>query len=367
MKTYFINTVKWLSKNDDISTITVLCSQEQRSSLTQELDGAKESVHIVPIIDRDKTRLKKVIIEQLLVPIYCLKYRDHILFNQTSVSFILAPIPQLVTIQTALAVKEARKTIPSKKVTKDYLRNIYYDLLLPLTLIFSSRVVSVSQYLTDKVLEQYPVAAGKIKTIPEGVNIDVFGGKRRSSKQSSTEQVLFVGTMYKYKNPEKAIKAVAHANDSSRLQIHLKMVGRIPNGRHKSLKSLIKQMGVDDKVKVMGAIDHSKMPNIYHKASMLIYPSSAEAFGLPLLEAMAAGTPVIASNKMSIPNVVGDAGIIVEPCSVSELSKAVIRISNDESLRTELVKKGYKRATKLSWKNTSRQLKRELSLIKDEK
>ena len=105
----------------------------------------------------------------------------------------------------------------------------------------------------------------------------------------------------------------------------------------------------------MGFIDDEDLPLLYAGALAFVFPSVYEGFGLPPLEAMAAGVPVIASNRTSIPEVVGDAALLVDPCEPDAMAEVIFRLVEDNSLRRVLVAKGMRRASEFAWERTAEQ------------
>jgi len=97
------------------------------------------------------------------------------------------------------------------------------------------------------------------------------------------------------------------------------------------------------------------LPAMYHAASLLVYPSLFEGFGIPLVEAMSCGCPIVCSNTTSLPELVGDAAVLVNPYDVEGLANAIWRVLNDRDLRADLVAKGLARARHFSWEKAARQ------------
>ena len=108
---------------------------------------------------------------------------------------------------------------------------------------------------------------------------------------------------------------------------------------------------------LLGFVEDEHLPILYGAAQALVTASLYEGFGLPLLEAMACGTPVITSNLSSLPEVVGDAGIQVDPADVAAIEEAIARVVSDSELRADLILRGYQRAKSFTWERSARQLK----------
>jgi len=124
--------------------------------------------------------------------------------------------------------------------------------------------------------------------------------------------------------------------------------------RYGSLRRSVEAAGVRQDVRFFGFVPDRTLACLYRLASVFAFPSLYEGFGLPPLEAMACGTPVVTSNVSSLPEVVGDAALLVDPYDVGALSDALARVLCDEGLRRQLVARGYARAGRFSWERSVR-------------
>ncbi|HJW83946.1 MAG TPA: glycosyltransferase family 1 protein, partial [Anaerolineae bacterium] len=123
---------------------------------------------------------------------------------------------------------------------------------------------------------------------------------------------------------------------------------------YEELFAQVKSLGLAERVRFAGFAPDDDVPLWYSAATALVYPSTYEGFGLPQLEAMACGTPVIASNASSLPEAVGDAALTVEPEDVAGLAQAMQRVSDDPALRSELSQRGIEQARRFTWQATAR-------------
>jgi glycosyltransferase involved in cell wall biosynthesis len=131
------------------------------------------------------------------------------------------------------------------------------------------------------------------------------------------------------------------------------LVGKL-GWKFKDVLKRIEDSQFSDRVHRLGYVDYEDMPLLYNLAQVFTYPSLYEGFGLPVLEAMACGIPVVTSDTSSLPEIVGDAGILVPPRDVGALHDSIWRVLNDEILRTELSTAGMSRAAMYSWEETAR-------------
>jgi glycosyltransferase involved in cell wall biosynthesis len=160
--------------------------------------------------------------------------------------------------------------------------------------------------------------------------------------------VLFVGTTNPRKNLARLLPAFAAARRRAGLPHVLVLVGD-PGFAHASVLSQIEALGLRDAVVMPGYTDDADMPAIYGAADMLAFPSLYEGFGLPALEAMSVGCPVLTSSVSSLPEVAGDAAVLVDPTSVDAIDAAIERVLTDAALRASLVERGLRQAAKFSW------------------
>ena len=187
-------------------------------------------------------------------------------------------------------------------------------------------------------LHFYPEFSKKdIRVVYNGMSSDYSAIPNDKSDNQKKPFFLFVGSRVTYKNFNFVVNCIAQSND-----FHLKIVGSKLNSNEIHL--LNTQLG--NRWEVYENINNTELNILYNNAFSLIYPSSYEGFGIPLLEAMKSGCPFIALNASSIPEVAGNAGVLLENLSINEFNKAAILISKD---RINIVNKGFEQANKFSW------------------
>jgi glycosyltransferase involved in cell wall biosynthesis len=155
--------------------------------------------------------------------------------------------------------------------------------------------------------------------------------------------ILYVGTLEPRKNVGRLAAAYARLPEQLREEYGLVLAGR-PGWYFEEIKREITALGLRDQIRILGYVSLSDLPTLYTLASVFAYPSLYEGFGIPPLEAMACGTPVICSRSSSLPEVIGDAGILVDPLNVDEISTQLQRLLQDENLRSILSGAGMRRA-----------------------
>lgn len=223
----------------------------------------------------------------------------------------------------------------------------------------AARVVAVSRSTRNDVLHFYDVAPEKVVVVPNGVDpslrpitdrsqLDAF--RRRHDLPG--EFILFLGTLQPRKNLITLLRAWATLKPETRLPL---VVVGAHGWMYEPIYEEARSLGVAGHVVFKGFVEPSELAFWYSAATMFVYPSLYEGFGMPVLEAMACGTPVITSNSSSLPEVAGDAGLIVEPLDVDALARAIDLLSNDGGYREKLARLGHAQAAQFSWARAARQ------------
>jgi glycosyltransferase involved in cell wall biosynthesis len=169
------------------------------------------------------------------------------------------------------------------------------------------------------------------------------------------EYVLYLGGSDVRKNVDTLIRAYTHVKSSD---VPLALAGHQPahiTPRFIDVPGIIDQLEMGDVVRMIGPADEADKPSLYRMAKCFVFPSHYEGFGLPVLEAMACGTPVVAANASSLPEIVGDAGFLVEPDDARKLAGAILSILVEEDLAQDLSRKAVERAGRFSEKRTTRE------------
>ena len=177
---------------------------------------------------------------------------------------------------------------------------------------------------------------------------------------------FFPGNTWKHKNHKTAFKALSILLESTQKDIILVCTGSIKSAET-DLVELLTDLHLEDRVKFLGYCPRNDLPGLYKNAVGLIFPSYFEGFGLPVLEAMLSGCPVICSGTSSLPEIAGDAAILCDPDSPAEFAHGMRRILEDSELRTDLIRKGRLQAAKFSWGKFTDQTLAALETVVDEK
>lgn len=176
----------------------------------------------------------------------------------------------------------------------------------------------------------------------------------RARRNLERSFILALGGIDPRKNTDAVLMAYLAFRRRSNLRHKLAIVG-LPDGATARLARIAERAGLAQDVKFLGFVSEDELVSLYNSASMFVYPSRYEGFGLPVLEAMSCGTPVIASTAGAVPEVAGDAAILVDPDNARALSDAMIALASDTSMQRALSAKGLRRAGEFSWAQCARQ------------
>ena len=227
-------------------------------------------------------------------------------------------------------------------------------------------VIAISENTRQGAVRLYGISESKIQVVRGGVSARFHPAdpeaiddvKRRYDLPKS--HILFVGTIEPRKNLISLLEAFAalreqsNDRDSAAGGSKLVIVGKKGWGYNDFFRRL-RELGLEGEVLFPGFVPDKDLPAVYSAADLFVFPSLYEGFGLPVLEAMACGTPVVCSNTSSLPEVAGDAALLVDPYDVRGLKDALARLLADPSLRGGLVDRGLRRVTQFTWQKTAEQ------------
>jgi len=351
-RVYLENVVRHLGRIDSENLYYLFVSP-----LSERLfKGVGRNVRKVLIPLRSDNRILRVFYEQVFIPWHVRTREIDVLFCAGNTAVFGAGCKVVLTVHSALAVRGVRQQYRPEGTR--VLQGLYYDITLPLSVRRASRIVVVSEAMRSWLVGHLSVPRHKVVVVHEGVGLDL--GRRTARTEVGDDEtkrpyILFVSTLFPYKNADKLLQAFAHMKRRYDVPHDLVIVGRDPGGQINQLRARARGLGVIDSVRFTGPIPHSRLGGFYRNADVFVYPSSLESFGLPPLEAMACGTPVIGSDRGSVPEIIGDAGLVVDPDNIEALSESIYRMLNSRELRDHYVQKGYERVRMFTWERAARE------------
>jgi glycosyltransferase involved in cell wall biosynthesis len=218
-------------------------------------------------------------------------------------------------------------------------------------------IITLSQRVADDVIDRFGVEAHRLVVVPDGVGPEFAGPFDGSTIEELCRRygvrcgrfLLFVGETNLRKNLITVIRALDRAGN-----LPLLIAGPLGKGSD-TIQAEVARLGLRDRVRWIGFVPGADLPTLMHAALALVHPAVYEGFGLTPLEAMAAGTPVVGSRGGAVPEVVGDAGVLVDTHDVEAWRSALERIVGDDALRNDLRNAGRLRAGEYTWRRTARE------------
>jgi glycosyltransferase involved in cell wall biosynthesis len=223
----------------------------------------------------------------------------------------------------------------------------------------AAHVITDSEFSAREIAEMYGIPRERMTVVPLAVSAEFKPGDPTRLCELPSRVVapflLHVGDLHERRNVGVVVEALLQARRHFGVLPALSLVlAGVDRGVGDALCALAARAGAPEAVVRLGPVGDEQLRALYQCAAALVYPSRYEGFGLPLLEAMASGLPVIASRSASIPEVVGDAGILVDPDDVAGWTGAIVAVVNDEAARSALRGKGLARASAFTWEATAR-------------
>jgi glycosyltransferase involved in cell wall biosynthesis len=296
-----------------------------------------------------ENRVLRILYEQTVLPIRLMRDGIDLLFVPSVVKPLCTPCKTVSTIHDLTPFM-----VPEKY---GRLRTFYVKLMTVLSARMSARVITVSRASKRDIVSLLRIRSTDVSVVYLGVSGRFL--RRRSDTvtegvagESSPDgkYVLFVGTLEPGKNVPRLIHAFELLRDNHPCKLLL--VGR-KGWLCDDVEATVAGSRWKSDIVMTGYVEEDQLVALYRNAELFIYPSLYEGFGLPVLEAMACGTPVVASNTSSLPEVVEGAGVLVDPYSIDEMAEAMVNVITKEGLRTSLVEHGLKRASNFSWLKTA--------------
>jgi len=300
-----------------------------------------------------KSPLARLWREHVLLPLACSRERVDLLHCPKSAIPFFAPCQTVVTLHDLIPLRHPE--------TEKFLAQLYWRLQIPIAAKRSSFIITDSEHARKEIMEDFKVVPERIKAVMLGFNPamlekrdPVDAAAIRSKYFLPEGYILYVGTIQPRKNIDTLIEAY-HLLYLQRGDIpKMVIVGR-KGWLYDNLFAKITEFGLTDEVLFTGFVPDEDLPYIYDGAKIFAYLSFFEGFGLPPLEAMACGVPVITSDTTSLPEVVGDAGIAVPPGDIAKVGAAITNLLDNTEYAAFLGERGRERAKLFSWDAAARE------------
>jgi len=270
--------------------------------------------------------------------------------------YFLNPDKCVITVNDLIPILRWKHMIPGVK--QDHMPIL--ALISFYSLKRARHLIAISNSTKNDLVEILGINPRRISVIYDGVDTSFYSFDNNKKKEARDKwfgnnngfkRILITGSQF-YKNHETALKTIQLLQHNGINNIHLIKTGPITS----EWMGLIKSYGLEKKVINIGTVPREDLPSLYNSVDLLLFPSVYEGLGLPPLEAMACGTPVVSSNAASLPEVVGDAGLMRDPNDYVGFADDIKVILSNDEYYSNLVRKGLYRVRKFDWNNTAKQV-----------
>lgn len=268
------------------------------------------------------------------------------LYRRLQASLLFSPIPEAPIWTRVQSVVTVHDLIPLRFPERFSSLTLYSRYYVPQVLHRARHIIANSEATARDAVDFFGIPAQKITPIPLAYDASHF----RPLDLPTQPYFLFIGRPDPHKNVHRLIEAFAHLPAHQGMELWL--AGTPDPIQTPALLDHAKELDVLDRVKVLDYVPYEDLPQLLNQAIALVFPSLWEGFGLPVLEAMACGTPVITSNLSSLPEVAGDAALLVDPYNIEAIAHAMRMLVMDAEARSHLREAGLQRVKQFSWEKT---------------
>lgn len=294
--------------------------------------------------------------EQVILPAAAKKANCDILHCTSNTAPLNTSVPLVVTLHDIIYLEKL--SLLSKGFTNyQKFGNMYRRMVVPGVVKKCKKLITVSEFEKKRIVDFFKINPAKVEAIYNGVSAhfrpvpdqETLSAIRK--KYNLPERFFFFfGNTDPKKNTIGVLKALSLFLSKSEEKIPLVML----DFDREELARLISEVGdqsLSEHIILTGYVPNTELPGIYCLSTIFLYPSLRESFGIPMLEAMACGTPVITSNTSSMPEVAGNAALFIDPFKPEQITEAIFKLLNDPAIKSGLIVSGFEQAQKFTWKN----------------
>ncbi|MBT6049820.1 MAG: glycosyltransferase [Candidatus Scalindua sp.] len=311
-----------------------------------------EGTHLEKPTASIQNNILRILWEQIILPIYSRKDRlDLFHYTDHALSLFQSPQQVIITVHDIAYIRFPDLLNKSRQIYKKY--------ILRESIKRASIIVADSYSTKRDIVEFFGINEEKIKVVHLGVEsrFRPIGNVKeyRLKNKLHSKMILNVGTLEPRKNVITLMKAFKKLREKGFEAYKLVIAGE-KGWLYTQIFKEVEHSGLKNEILFLGVVKDEDLPALYNCADIFVYPSLYEGFGLPPLEAMACGIPVVTSNTSSLPEVIGDAGIMVDPDDVNSLCETMCNLLTDKELRCQMSKNGLKRAKLFSWEKAANEI-----------
>lgn len=300
--------------------------------------------------------------EQVKLPRLAKAYNCDLLHCTSNTAPLLSRVPIITTLHDII-FKESSiiKLLSSSASWYQKIGNLYRRFIVNNVVKKSDQLITVSNFEKHNISNVYKLDDAKIKTVHNGVSDNFTNTFSHNHKEKVKQKYglpkdffLHLGSTDPRKNTGRVLAAFYKYTNSFSEDIKLVLLGLDENKLNIILKSIGLKNELSNKIILAGYVDDKDLPVIFNLANLFLFPSLREGFGIPIIEAMACGVPVITSNTSSMPEVAGDAACLVNPKNIESIYDALVKVQSNNAFKSELIQKGSERYKLFSWQNTAK-------------
>lgn len=290
--------------------------------------------------------------EQVLLPRKVRETGIDVLHCTSNTAPLFISVPVIITVHDIIYLEKINLT---RGTSYQILGNLYRRWNVPRAVKRSAGIITVSDFERKRIMDQFRLPSDMVRTVYNGVSSHFRPVEASEERETirrrynlPDEFIFFLSNTDPKKNMSGVLKALSILRKQNRLTLPLVMLDIDRDFLHKTAR----EAGDVDILKYItfcGYIPNQDLPAIYSMATLFLYPSIRESFGIPILEAMACGTPVVTSSTSSMPEVAGDAAVFADPLNPSDIAEKISMVLADKKLHQQLVGKGLTRARQFSW------------------
>ncbi len=347
-ETYIRNLVTWLVKVDRENTYVIFTNRES-AGVFEEL---AQECEIVACPIRASNRPLRILWEQAVLPFQILRRKTDLLFSAGMTTPFVCPVPAV------LVIFDLQHSLQPENFPFFYL--LFLKTIIYLSTKVSAGVVVISEKVKKDVAALYGIPPARIAVTHLAVDHASFRPRERAEIEAVRAKhglpdrfILYAAASLPHKNHARllaALKILKERGEGTKLVL----IGARDKGRETIAGSIL-AAGLGQDVVFTGWLPFADIPLIYCASDALVFPSLNEGFGLPVIEAMACGVPVVCSSIEPLPEVAGDAACFVDAADPAAIADGIRAVLGDPQLRARLIARGFKRAAEFTWEKTARQ------------
>ena len=344
---YMINLIRAISRMENGSHISVLVNRDNKYHF-QNIENCH--VSLIDCGPATISRPTRIIWEQMVLPSLIRRLKADIFHAPGFVLPLAATVPSVLTIFDMTFFSHSDK--------HEFMKQVYFKHFIPPSAKKADVVITISHSAAAEIERYLDIDGRKIRVTHLAAD-SVFHSRAPEAVKETLRllgipdrYILSVGTLEPRKNIPLLLSAYAELPDDLRSSYPLVLVGKEGWG-HENLQHIAGTLGISRHLFFTGYLTDNQLADLYAAAALFVYPSLYEGFGLPVLEAMASGAPVLTSSVSSMPEVAGDAALLADPHDQASIARGMAAILTDSSLAERMVVRGFERALQFSWEKTA--------------